>query len=1314
MTKSGVLKRLLCLGLVFGFTASMDTVAQGGKLVPGQWPIEEVWKWYNSIGPIKGCNYNPRTSVNSTEMWQAETFDPETIDQELGWARGCGYNNIRVFLQFLVWMHDPDGTTQRMDQFLQIADKHKIKVMFVPFCDCQFSGVEPYLGPQKDPVPGVHNGQWMASPGHESVTDKAVWPYLEQYIKAIVGRFGRDDRVLIWDLYNEPYARGIGAKSLPLAEAAFAWARETKPQQPLTIGAWTNLESRIQQRLMELSDVLSFHGYDRADGLLYKIKICSSYGRPIICTECLTRVRGSSFDVFLPIFAEHKIGWYNWGLVAGRTQTYMPWGSKPNDPAPKVWHHDILSPDGTPHNPAEIPLIRRFSFHKPKVLLPTSISSEQTWKYTFDEPEAGWQKASFDDSNWKKGQGPFGTSDIATRKAKTEWKTAAIWLRKMIHYDPNVKFNTATLKIHHDEDVEVYLNSQLIYEDVGYLGRLTAYDVTESLEKALRPGTNLLAVKCVQTTGGQYIDLGIGLDPLYPVTEPSEPKESVKRGRQPRWPAKRARQWFNSQPWPCGFNYIPANAISYTEMWMPYAYDTELIDKELALAEGVGFNCLRVVLPFVVWEHDPTVFTKRLESFLSICDKRGIKVMFTLFDDCAFGSDEKLKNPTYGHQPEVLEGWYANGWTPSPGHDMVRDPKTWPRLERYVKDVISTFKDDARVWVWDLYNEPTNGGLGNTSIPLVEEVFRWARDVKPLQPLTVGQWNGDEALNRVIFANSDIITFHDYSAADHLAKHIASLAKYGRPIINTEWLNRGRGSLAETCLPVFAREKVGCMHWGLVNGKTQTHLNWGHRPGQPDPPVWQHDLYHQDHHPYNTAELELFRKTICENVNRWSISEQDRKVQPDVTASQKARASVYRGWRAYVLENGLVQLHVVPDIGGRVIQYALGEKEFFWINPALLGKTSPKTGLDPDDGWLNYGGDKLWPAPQGWDNDQQWPGPPDAVLDGQPYYTETDLDPAGIRLTSRDDRRSGIRFSRRIRLYPRSTCVSVEATMTNIDNKPRRWGIWAHTQLDAGLPGSDDYNRLMRAWCPINPRSHFDRGYRVIFGGKDNPSFEVDAKRALMKASYRYKVGKIGLDSHAGWVATVDGRNGDVFVQRFTYEPDKAYPDESSVEFWHNGVGRIRAYNDWIDMSDNHDENPYVFESEVLSPFAQLQPGESYTWTYEWYACRIGGDFPVVDCSEAGVVSEPLECRRDSGRMRLRGRFGVFHLGQLALEAYDEKTQVLATEILDSNATPLKPVVLDRALELPAAASSVAVVLKDLEGTSIGEVDWYALSEKSR
>ena len=123
-------------------------------------------------------------------------------------------------------------------------------------------------------------------------------------------------------------------------------------------------------------------------------------------------------------------------------------------------------------------------------------------------------------------------------------------------------------------------------------------------------------------------------------------------------------------------------------------------------------------------------------------------------------------------------------------------------------------------------------------------------------------------LNRVIFRNSDVITFHDYGPADSLARHIKALQKHGRPLINTEWLNRGRGSVVETCLPVFHENNVGCMHWELVNGKTQTHLHWGWRPGMGEPKVWQHDLCHQEHYPYDTGELELFRKKLRENVSR--------------------------------------------------------------------------------------------------------------------------------------------------------------------------------------------------------------------------------------------------------------------------------------------------------------------------------------------------------------------------------------------------------------------------------------------------------------
>jgi len=333
------------------------------------------------------------------------------------------------------------------------------------------------------------------------------------------------------------------------------------------------------------------------------------------------------------------------------------------------------------------------------------------------------------------------------------------------------------------------------------------------------------------------------------------------------WPIQKARTWYDAQPWPCGFNYIPAYAVSYTEMWMQYAFDADAIAKELRLARDVGFNCARVVLPFIVWENEPDAFKARLGVFLEICRENAIRVMPTLFDDCCFGDQA---NPVFAKQPDMILGWYANGWTPSPGHDIVCDPTQWSRLEPYVKDIIGTFKDDARVWIWDIYNEPTNGviigaytsPLGDASLPLTEKAIAWARNTNPTQPLTIGMWDCNEKLNALALAHSDILTFHDYGTPSHLQARITQLQAHDRPLICTEWLNRGSGSTVAGCLPIFQREKVGAMHWGMINGRTQTHLSWRHLPGQPVNEIWQHDLFRADHTPYDPKEIRLFKNLM--------------------------------------------------------------------------------------------------------------------------------------------------------------------------------------------------------------------------------------------------------------------------------------------------------------------------------------------------------------------------------------------------------------------------------------------------------------------
>ncbi|MGA2069398.1 MAG: cellulase family glycosylhydrolase [Thermoguttaceae bacterium] len=326
-----------------------------------------------------------------------------------------------------------------------------------------------------------------------------------------------------------------------------------------------------------------------------------------------------------------------------------------------------------------------------------------------------------------------------------------------------------------------------------------------------------------------------------------------------RWPAEKAWQWYHRQPWPCGFNYIPATAINYTEMWQKETFDPKTIDEELALAEEVRFNSLRCTLQYLVWEHDPEGLKQRLDQFLAICREHGIRVVLCLFDDCVFGPKH---DPYLGKQAAVVPGWYSHDWSPSPGWSRVKSPQAWPKLEQYVKDVLTRFKDDPRVLLWDLYNEPTNG-IGDATLPLLAKVIDCARQVNPSQPLTVGVWNENRALNDLVVSRSDVITFHRYSNASQLEAIIRSLEKHGRPLVCTEWLKRDWGTVGDQ-LPVFVRHRVGCLHWGLVNGKTQTQYPWGSKAGAPEPKVWQHDLFRKDRTPYDPHEIELFRRAIVQ------------------------------------------------------------------------------------------------------------------------------------------------------------------------------------------------------------------------------------------------------------------------------------------------------------------------------------------------------------------------------------------------------------------------------------------------------------------
>ncbi len=322
-----------------------------------RWTEAKAWNWAESRPWILGCNYTPRTAINTLEMWQKETFDPKTIDEELGWAEAMGMNSLRVFLHYLPWEQDRLGFAARLDEFLAIADRHHIGVMFVLFDDCWNDTIA--LGPQPAPKPGVHNSGWVKCPGTVVVADPRRWGVLEEYTKDVVGRFRADRRVLTWDLYNEPG----GPKTLPLLKKVTEWARSAGPAQPLTVGVWAedrelDETNRFQ---VESSDVISFHAYMDEAGTKKRIDALKAFRRPLICTEYMARTVNSRFDNILPIFKSEGVGAMSWGLVSGKTNTIFPWGSKEGTGEPALWFHDILRADGTPFAKAEVDLLGKLS-----------------------------------------------------------------------------------------------------------------------------------------------------------------------------------------------------------------------------------------------------------------------------------------------------------------------------------------------------------------------------------------------------------------------------------------------------------------------------------------------------------------------------------------------------------------------------------------------------------------------------------------------------------------------------------------------------------------------------------------------------------------------------------------------------------------------------------------------------------------------------------------------------------------------------------------------------------------------------------------
>jgi hypothetical protein len=349
-----------------------------------------------------------------------------------------------------------------------------------------------------------------------------------------------------------------------------------------------------------------------------------------------------------------------------------------------------------------------------------------------------------------------------------------------------------------------------------------------------------------------------------------------------RWTEDQARVWYSKQPWLVGANYIPSDSINQLEMWQAASFNAAEIDRELGWAQNIGMNTMRVFMHDLVWEQDPEGYKQRIDQFLSIASRHGIKPIFVIFDSCWDPF------PVLGPQHRPTPGVHNSGWVQSPGERGLEDLNQVPRLSAYVHGLIAAFAGDQRILAWDLWNEPDNSNAiaygsvetkDKTALVenLLPKVFAWARDTHPIQPLTSGVWNGDWSsldqmtpLARIQVEQSDVITFHNYGWPEEFEKRIKDLQQFHRPIICTEYMARGAGSLFETILPIAKKYNVGAINWGLVAGKTQTYLPWDswQRPYvTTSSQVWFHDIFYSDGKLYRAYEGALIRQLTSQSMS---------------------------------------------------------------------------------------------------------------------------------------------------------------------------------------------------------------------------------------------------------------------------------------------------------------------------------------------------------------------------------------------------------------------------------------------------------------
>lgn len=405
----------------------------------------------------------------------------------------------------------------------------------------------------------------------------------------------------------------------------------------------------------------------------------------------------------------------------------------------------------------------------------------------------------------------------------------------------------------------------------------------------------------------------------------------------------------------------------------------------------------------------------------------------------------------------------------------------------------------------------------------------------------------------------------------------------------------------------------------------------------------------------------------------------------------------FGGWSAIYFTNGIVSAFAVPNLGGRIMSFALGPHQFLFTNRTLEGQLfTPEEHLGDGSfgAWKNYGGDKTWPAPQGWESESQWPGPPDPVLDSGSYTFELleEHSFSGVTMVSLPDERTGLRIHRRASIAEGAAKLKLELTFENVADRTIRWSIWDVLQLDCALmrggvavgPNTDCW-----LYVPLGPTGRY---WSMV--GEFGEQCRSEIAPGVLGVQYLGAMGKIGAASTAGWLAFSDIAAGYSLCLAFPHEVGAEYP---------NGGATVECFTESPRAEPTREMGSYtsvgyVLEAEVLGPLVVLEPGERSSLTIEWAAACCPG--PISAVNATGCISEPLRVLAQGRHALLTGVFGCFEEGEISC-VWLNQADVALHRVPMMNVSPLAALHLEQVLDLPGGAAGAALELRRADGSFV-------------